>query len=76
MADAQQNNDDNNGKQANNYIKFTGLAFQMIAIIGIMTFIGYRIDVSSGHQTKWVTAAFALFGVFSSLVLVFRGIKE
>ena len=28
----------------NNYLKFTGLAFQMIAIIGGFTYIGYRID--------------------------------
>ena len=58
------------------YAKFTGLAFQMIAIIGVFAYAGYKIDVSAGHTTKWVTATLSLIGVFISLYLVIRSVKS
>jgi hypothetical protein len=69
---------DNGGpaKGANTYLKFTGLGFQMIAIIGLFTFVGYRIDKSAHHTTQWVTATLALVGVFISLYVVFKALKE
>lgn len=63
-------------KGANNYVKFTGLAFQMVAIIGIFTYAGYRIDAANNHQIKWVTALLALTGVFISLYTVFKSIRS
>lgn len=60
----------------NNYIKFTGLGFQMIAIIGIFAFAGYRIDKAAHHTTQWVTAALALVGVFIALYTVIRSVRE
>lgn len=63
-------------KGTNNYIKFTGAGFQMIAIIGLFTFIGYKIDKSAHHTTQWVTAMLALIGVFISLYVVYRALKE
>ena len=76
MAKDEQKDDNDAGKQANNYMKFTGMAFQMVVIIGLFSFAGYKIDESAGHQTKWVTAVLALAGVFISLYLVIRSIKE
>ena len=63
-------------KPANTYLKFTGVGFQMIAIIGLFTFIGYRIDKSANHTTQWVTALMALIGVFISLYVVFKSLKD
>jgi len=63
-------------KPSNDYIKYSGIAFQMIAIIGILTFIGYKIDGNKAHDTPWVTAAMALAGVFISLYLVIKSVKE
>ena len=60
----------------NNYVKFTGLAFQMIAIIGGFTYIGYKIDKANNHQTQWVTAMLALIGVFISIYTVFKSLKN
>jgi len=70
------NEQDDLGNEGNAYAKFTGLAFQMIAIIGVMAYIGYKIDASAGHTTKWVTAAMSLIGVFISLYLVIRSVKS
>ncbi|WP_448701072.1 AtpZ/AtpI family protein [Mucilaginibacter sp. AW1-3] len=65
----------NKGKQMNNLAKFTGIAFQMIAIIGVFAFAGYKIDQSAGHQTKWVTAILSLIGVFIAMYIVIRSLK-
>jgi CHASE1-domain containing sensor protein len=48
----------------------------MIIIIGIFTFAGYKIDESAQHDTKWVTALLALAGVFISLFIVIRSVKN
>lgn len=74
MAANKQN--DNPNKQGNAYIKFTGMAFQMVIIIGAFAFGGYKIDEAAYHAVKWVTAALALIGVFISLYLVIRSVKE
>lgn len=70
------NERDELGRQGSNYAKFTGLAFQMIGIIGVMAYAGYKIDESAGHTTKWVTAILSLAGVFISLYLVIRAVKN
>jgi len=63
-------------KEGNAYARYTGLAFQMIAIIGIMSYVGYKIDKSNGHTTMWVTAIMALAGVFISLYFIIRSVKS
>jgi len=64
------------GNEASNLAKFTGIAFQMIAIIGIFSFAGYKIDEAYHHNVKWVTAALSLTGVFISLYVVIRSVKS
>jgi hypothetical protein len=66
-------NDDNG---PGNYAKFTGIAFQMIAIIGIFAYAGYKIDQSAQHQTKWVTAMLSLIGVFISMYIIIKSLKN
>jgi predicted exporter len=63
-------------KPVNNYIKYTGIAFQMIAIIGVFSFAGYYIDQRSRHDVQWVTAILSLTGVLISLYLVIRSLKD
>ena len=48
--------EENEQKDNGSLAKFTGIAFQMIAVIGIFTFAGYKIDQAANHSTKWVTA--------------------
>jgi hypothetical protein len=70
--------EDNNqsSSEASSLAKFTGIAFQMIAVIGIFAFIGYKIDTGANHQVKWATAALSLVGVFISLYIVIKSIKS
>ncbi len=63
-------------KQLSSYAKYSAMGFQMIAIIGVFTFVGYKIDESANHPTKWVTALLSLIGVFISLFIVIRSVKN
>ncbi|HEY4327257.1 MAG TPA: AtpZ/AtpI family protein [Mucilaginibacter sp.] len=76
MDENEKNDKPQNDSPGNNYIKFSGVGFQMIAIIGAFTYAGYKIDQSANHQTKWVTAVLALIGVFISLYVVIKSLKE
>ncbi len=69
-------NDNGPGGGPNNYLKFTGVAFQMAAVIGIFTYAGLKIDESAQHTTKWVTAIFSLAGVFVSLYIIIKSLKN
>jgi ABC-type molybdate transport system permease subunit len=60
----------------NNYIKYSGLGFQMIVILGIFSFAGYKIDQYLHHQVQWVTAIMALAGIFVSFYIVFKSLKS
>ena len=74
MAEKEPN--DNTGSSMRGYAKYSALGFQMIAVIGIFTYTGYKIDAAYHHSVQWATAALALVGVFISLYIVFRGIKS
>jgi hypothetical protein len=67
---------DDNDNEAGNLAKFSGIAFQMIVIIGVFSFAGYKIDEAYNHRVKWATAALSLMGVFISLYIVIRSVKS
>ncbi len=73
---AKNEDDENDSKPLNAYVKYSSLGFQMIAIIGAFTFAGYKIDEGAHHQVKWVTAALSLAGVFISLYIVIVSLKK
>ncbi|PWK77526.1 putative F0F1-ATPase subunit (Ca2+/Mg2+ transporter) [Mucilaginibacter oryzae] len=76
MPENERGNKNDTGKQVSSYARFTGIAFQMIVIIGVCAFAGYKIDERTGHTVKWVTAALSLAGVFIALFLVIRSVKN
>lgn len=76
MAENEQDPGSQTNKPLNAYAKYTSLGFQMIVIIGVFTFVGYKIDENAQHATQWVTAVMALAGVFISLFLVIRSVKN
>ena len=73
---AKNETDDNDERPLNAYVKYSGLGFQMIAIIGVFAFAGYKIDEAAHHQVRWVTAILALVGVFISLYVVIVSLKK
>lgn len=60
--------------RAADYAYYTGAAFQMIAIIGVFTYIGYRIDQSGGTGQVLYTALFSVAGVLISLYTIIKSV--
>lgn len=59
-----------------NYVQYSGLGFQMIAIIGIFTFAGVKLDENQGLKTPIYTAILSLFGVLIALYTVIKSLKN
>jgi F0F1-type ATP synthase assembly protein I len=74
-ADNEEDGDDIK-KPLTNYAKYTGVAFQMMAIIGVSAFIGYKIDQYYNHETQWVTALTCVLGVCLSIYQTIRQLKS
>ncbi|MFC7523689.1 AtpZ/AtpI family protein [Parapedobacter sp. GCM10030251] len=58
------------------YAYFTGVGFQMLAIIGLFTYIGYRIDQSRNAEKPVWTALFAVAGVCIGIYTVIRAVTR
>lgn len=58
------------------YAYFSGLGFQMIAIIGLFTYLGYRLDQSYATETPVWTAILSLTGVCLSIYFVIRSVTR
>ena len=60
-------------KKANSFIRYSSLGFEMMAIIGGFTFLGYKIDLWMHNDFKAFTLILLVFGVVAS---IFHGIKN
>ncbi len=61
-----------NKKQINTYIKFSGVAFQMIAVIGVFSYLGVWLDKKFPNNFSLNTVIFSLFGVIFAMYLVIK----
>lgn len=52
--------------------KYSGIAVQMIAIIGLSTWAGIWLDGHFKTQTPWYTICLTLTGIFGALYQVIR----
>lgn len=58
----------------NNYAKYSGIAFQMFAIIGVGTFIGVKLDAYNGNESNLWTIILSLSSTILAIVFVIRRI--
>ncbi len=63
-------------KALSSYAKYTGVAFQMMGIIGASAFIGYKVDQYYDHKVQWVTALACVLGVCLSIYQTIRQLKQ
>ena len=56
----------------NVYLKYSSMAFQMAATIGLFTFGGYELDKHLQTKTPYWTIALSLIGVAVSLISVIK----
>jgi F0F1-type ATP synthase assembly protein I len=60
----------------NSYIKYAGLAFQMLVIIGGMTYLGNYLDNKWQFNTPWMTICLALLGVTAAMYQVIKSVNK
>lgn len=56
----------------NDYMKYAGMGFQMLAIIGIFTWAGVKLDKRSGNDKQIYTAVLSLIGVIIGIYTVLK----
>jgi hypothetical protein len=59
-------------KGLNDYAKYSGLAFQMAAIIAITTWGGIKLDKLAGFDTPVFTIILSLLGVFAAIYVAVK----
>jgi len=71
--------EDHNQKKNNplsTYVQFSGIAFQMIAIIGIGVYLGVKLDEKYPNKYKLFTLIFSLLAIGIALYSVIRQVSE
>ena len=61
-------------KQFNVYAKYSGIAFQMFAIIGIGTFVGIKLDKAFPNEHNIYTVILSLGSVITSIWFVIKSV--
>lgn len=63
-------------KQLNTYARFSGIAFQMIAIIALGAFAGVKLDETFPNNYQLFTLICSLFAVAISMYYVIKQVKK
>jgi len=58
------------------YARFSGMAFQMIGIIFVGSFVGVKLDERFPNDNNWYTMALSLASVILSIFMVIRNINS
>ncbi len=58
------------------YARYAGIGFQMVAVIGLFTFIGYKLDQNRNAKQPLMTALFSLAGVGVALYQVIKSVTK
>lgn len=62
--------------QFKTYVKYSGLAFQMIAVLGVAVWGGMKLDEKMGNGFPLFTIIFALLAFAGSLIVTIRGLPK
>lgn len=63
-------------EQLKPYLKYSGLGFQMIAIIMVAAYAGMWLDEQQSNKNPWFTVAFMLVAVIASIYLVIASVTK
>jgi F0F1-type ATP synthase assembly protein I len=50
------------------YLKYSGLAFQIVVTILLLVYLGGKLDAYVGNETPWFTLFGSVLGVIGSMV--------
>ncbi len=69
-------NDDNRKNRFDNFIRYSSLGFEMMAIIGIFTFVGYKIDQWLKNEFRITTFVLMIFSVIIAILYGIKGLLK
>lgn len=69
-------NSTNRKSPLNDYAKYSGLAFQMLAAIALGVWGGMKLDKWTGWKFPVFTVVLPLVGIVSSIVLLIRSLPK
>jgi len=64
--DSSKSSDSEKGK-LQSYMKYSGLAFQMLVVLGLAAYGGMWLDAYVGNKNPWFTILFMVLGVVGSI---------
>jgi len=69
-----QNPEENNRKDTglNSFVRYSGMGFQMVAILLLFYWAGSKLDERSGNEKPAYTAILSVLGVFAGLYIVLK----
>jgi hypothetical protein len=63
-------------KKFDDFIRYSSLGFEMMAIIGIFTFLGYKIDQWMENEFKGFTLGLMIFSVVVAIIYGTRNLLK
>jgi len=72
----QQNQNQKRNNPLNSYARFSGIAFQMIAIIGLGVYLGIKLDEKYPNKYQLFTITLSLFSIGVALYSVIRQVTD
>ncbi|MCB2409357.1 AtpZ/AtpI family protein [Hymenobacter lucidus] len=75
-AAAPQPPDSNDSDRLRAFAKYSGLAFQMLAIIGVCTWGGLKLDEYVHNDKPWYTISLMVFGLIAATYQVIRSLSR
>jgi ATP synthase protein I len=58
------------------FAKYSGLGFQMLAIIGLCTWGGLKLDEHFHNDRPWYTLGLMVFGLVAATYQIIRGVSR
>ncbi|MFP4090663.1 MAG: AtpZ/AtpI family protein [Cyclobacteriaceae bacterium] len=63
-------------EQLKTYVRYSGLAFQMMAVLGLAVWGGLKLDDSVGNDFPLFMITFALLAFVASLIVTIRSLPK
>jgi ATP synthase protein I len=75
-SDPEQNNNPSRQDQLKPYLKYSGLGFQMIAVLVLAAWGGMTLDDKVGNKNPWWTIGLMLLGVITSMYMIIKSVTK
>ncbi|MFT4033831.1 MAG: AtpZ/AtpI family protein [Siphonobacter sp.] len=67
---------ENDNPKYNPYLRYSGMAMQMLVTIGAGVFLGIKLDEWLGTHTPWFTIGCSLFFIAAALISLIRSLPK